>query len=98
MLIRTRRDFMKAALSSVGAVGALGSLGKFGEMNALANSSAPYQALVCIFLAGGNDSHNMVVPITTAQQNYSLYAKGRQTLALPQAGLQTINNGNDVYG
>ena len=85
MPIRSRRDFIKAAISSVGAVGALGSLGKFGEMNALANSTAPYQALVCIFLAGGNDSHNMVVPIATAQQSYSVYAQGRQTLALAQS-------------
>src|SRR5580658_10137008 len=95
MLIKTRRDFMKAALTSVGA---LGALGKFGEMNALAAANSPYQALVCIFLAGGNDSHNMVIPVSTAQQNYSLYAAGRQTLALPQAGLQIINNGADTYG
>jgi uncharacterized protein (DUF1501 family) len=95
MLIKTRRDFMKAALTSVGA---LGALGKFGEMNALASTSAPYQALVCIYLAGGNDSHNMVIPIATAQQNYSLYAQGRQTLALPQAGLHAIQNGADTYG
>lgn len=95
MLIKTRRDFMKAALTSVGA---LGAFGKFGEMNALASTSAPYQALVCIYLAGGNDSNNMVIPIATAQQNYALYAKGRQTLALPQAGLQTIQNGADTYG
>jgi uncharacterized protein (DUF1501 family) len=95
MLIRTRRDFMKAALTSVGA---LGALGKFGEMNALASTSAPYEALVCIFLAGGNDGHNLVVPIATAQQNYSLYAQGRQGLALPQAGLQPIQDGSDTYG
>jgi uncharacterized protein (DUF1501 family) len=95
MLIKTRRDFIKAALTSVGA---LGAFGKFGEMNALASTSAPYQALVCIYLAGGNDSNNMVIPIATAQQNYSLYAQGRQTLALPQAGLQTIQNGADTYG
>jgi uncharacterized protein (DUF1501 family) len=95
MLIKTRRDFMKAALTSVGA---LGALGKFGEMNALASGNAPYQALVCIFLAGGNDSNSMVIPIATAQQNYSLYAQGRQTLAIPQASLQTIQNGADTYG
>ena len=95
MLIKTRRDFMKAALTSVGA---LGALGKFGEMNALASTSAPYQALVCIYLAGGNDSNNMVIPIATAQQNYGLYAQGRQTLALPQAGLHAIQNGADTYG
>src|SRR5580658_11110798 len=98
MLIKSRRDFMKAALGSAGAMGAFGSLGKFGEMNALASTSAPYQALVCIFLAGGNDSNNMVVPIATAQQSYSLYAQGRQGLALPQSGLLPIKNGADTYG
>ena len=96
MLIRSRRDFMKAAISSVGA---LGAFGKFGEMNALASTSAPYQALVCIFMAGGNDGHNMVIPIATAQQNYSVYAQGRQNLAQPLAGLQgPIQNGSDTYG
>jgi uncharacterized protein (DUF1501 family) len=95
MLIKTRRDFLKAAVTSVGA---LGALSKFGEINALAAGSSSYQALVCIFLSGGNDGHNTVVPITTAKQNYSLYAQGRQGLALPQSGLQVIANGSDTYG
>ena len=95
MLIRTRRDFMKAAVTSMGA---LGGLAKLGELNALASVSPNYKALVCIFLAGGNDSHNMVIPVTTALQNYNTYAQGRQTLALPQAGLQIIQNGADTYG
>ena len=96
MLIRSRRDFVKAAITSVGA---LGAFAKFGEMNALASTSAPYQALVCIFLAGGNDGHNMVIPIATAQQNYSLYAQGRQNLAQPLNSLQgPIQNGGDTYG
>ncbi|MCU1325490.1 MAG: hypothetical protein JWN34_860 [Bryobacterales bacterium] len=72
-------------------------MGKFGEMNALA-AGGNYQALVCIYLGGGNDGHNTVVPITTAQQSYSLYKNGRGAVALPQASLLTINNGNDVYG
>ena len=66
------------------ALGAVGSMAKFGEMNALAAAGSNYQALVCIFLLGGNDGHNTVVPITTAQQNYSLYAQGRGGLAIPQ--------------
>ena len=94
MLIRSRRDFLRAALTSVGA---LGALGKFGEMNALAGGT-DYKALVCIFMAGGNDSHNAVIPIATIQQNYNLYAQGRQTLALPQASLPAIMNGQDTYG
>ena len=68
-------------------------------MNALASTTAPYQALVCIFLSGGNDGTNMVIPISTSLQNYSVYAQSRQTLAQPLAGLQgPIQNGADTYG
>lgn len=98
MLIQSRRDFLKTAVTSLGMLGASGVFGKFSEINALASSSSPYQALVCIFLAGGNDGNNMVVPIATAQQNYNLYAQGRQGLALPQSALLPIQNGTDTYG
>ncbi len=101
MLIRSRRDFMKTTLRSVAALGAYGGLAKFGEMNALASGvSAGYQALICIFLAGGNDGHNTVIPISvpSLQEGYSDYFQARQTLALPQAGLQVIQNGGDTYG
>ena len=95
MYIRSRRDFLRTALQSATALGAMSA---FGRINALASSGSGYQALVCIFLAGGNDGHNTVVPLTTAQQNYSLYQQGRQTLALPQSSLLTIMNGSDSYG
>ena len=95
MYIRSRRDFLRTALQSATALGAMSA---FGRINALASSGSGYQALVCIFLAGGNDCHNTVVPLTTAQQNYSLYQQGRQTLALPQSSLLTIMNGSDSYG
>jgi len=91
---------MRNVVTSVSAAGALGSLAKFGEMNALAAGSVSpgYKALVCIFLAGGNDGHNSVIPITTTQQNYSLYQQGRGGLALAQNSLVPIANGSDVYG
>jgi uncharacterized protein (DUF1501 family) len=74
-------------------------LAKFGAMNALAATpSSGYQALVCIYLAGGNDGHNTVIPISTAQQNYSLYKQNRGGLALTQSSLHTIMNGTDTYG
>jgi uncharacterized protein (DUF1501 family) len=95
MSIRSRRDFLKATLTSAGA---LGAFAKFGAMNALASTSAPYQALVCIYLAGGNDGHNLVIPIATAQQSYTVYAQGRQNLAQPQGSLLPIHNGGDTYG
>ena len=99
MLIRSRRDFLRDSVRSVSALGAMSVLAKFGSMNALAQSATTgYQALVCIFLNGGNDGHNMVIPIATAQQNYSLYQKARGGLAIPQATLHPIHNGSDVYG
>jgi uncharacterized protein (DUF1501 family) len=97
MLIRSRREFLRDAIRSVSAAGALGALAKFGEMNALAAGSG-YQALVCIFLSGGNDGHNTVIPIKTAQQSFGLYQRARGQLALSQASLLPIDNGNDVYG
>ncbi len=100
MLIRTRREFLQGSVRTAGAVGAMGMLGKLSEMSAFAAGTSPsgYQALVCIFLAGGNDGHNTVIPISTAQQNYSLYAANRGGLALAQGSLLNINNGNEVYG
>jgi uncharacterized protein (DUF1501 family) len=98
MLIRTRRDFLKTSLRSATALGAASVLAKFGEMNAFAQSSSGYQALVCIYLQGGNDGHNTVIPIATAQQNYSQYQQTRGGLALAQGSLLGIQNGSDSYG
>jgi uncharacterized protein (DUF1501 family) len=98
MYIRSRRDFLKDTLRSVTALGAVGGMAKFGEMNALAATGSGYQGLVCIFLAGGNDGHNTVIPISTGQQNYSLYQQNRGGLALAQGSLLPIANASDTYG
>jgi uncharacterized protein (DUF1501 family) len=98
MYIRSRREFLKGTIRSVTALGAVGSMAKFGEMNALAAGASGYQALVCVFLLGGNDGHNTVIPIATAQQNYSLYQQNRGGLALAQNTLLPITNGTDTYG
>ena len=98
MIIRSRREFLRDTVRSATALGAMSVFSKFGQMNACASPSSGYQALVCIFLSGGNDGHNTVIPISTAQQNYNLDAQGRQGLALAQGSLLDINNGNDVYG
>jgi uncharacterized protein (DUF1501 family) len=98
MYIRSRREFLKDTLRSVTALGAVGSMAKFGELNALAAGGTGYQGLVCIFLLGGNDGHNTVIPITTAQQNYTQYQQNRGGLALAQNTLLPIANGSDIYG
>ena len=44
--------------------------------------AADYKALVCVFLYGGNDGMNMIVPTDTAR--YDQYAAVRKGLAMPQ--------------
>lgn len=58
----------------------------------LIGSSAPftdYKALVCVFLFGGNDSYNMLVPRSGAE--YNVYAASRQNMAIAQDELLPIN-------
>ena len=50
---------------------------------ARASSASAYQALVCIFMYGGNDGNNTVIPLDAA--NYSLYQQYRGRLALTSA-------------
>lgn len=50
---------------------------------------ADYKALVCVFLFGGNDSWNMVVPRSDAE--YAGYLAARQNLAVAQSTLLPIN-------
>lgn len=80
-----RRDFLRH-LGGIGAGAALAQLGLLGS-RALA-APGDYKALVCIFLAGGNDGNNTIVPIDTA--GYANYAAVRGSLALPQANLAPL--------
>ncbi len=50
-------------------------------------NAGDYKALVCVFLYGGNDSNNVLIPRGTG---YNAYAAARGTLALPSASLLPI--------
>src|ERR1700760_2843725 len=79
----SRRSFIQNA--SLAAGGSLLGLRPFGNLNAFAQASAPpsgYKALVCVFLLGGNDSNNLLVPFDS--NGYQNYAQIRGPLALPQ--------------
>jgi len=83
-----RRSFIKAA--SLAAAGSASAIGPFGALNALAQSSSPgYKALVCIFLYGGNDANNMVIPFDTA--GYANYSSVRGPLAIAQNQLLQLS-------
>ena len=84
----SRRSFLRYA--SLAAAGNAAGLRPFGMLNALASTAAPtdYKALVCVFLYGGNDANNTIVPFDT--QGYANYASLRGPLALAQNSLLTL--------
>ena len=86
----SRREFLRRSGCSVLSVGALASgIDRFGLLQAFAEGTS-YRALVCIFLAGGNDGNNLLVPLDAA--GYTAYAAARNAagLAIAQGTLLPI--------
>jgi uncharacterized protein (DUF1501 family) len=86
--MNSRRDFLKSCCS-LGASAAAAQFLRFGMMTASAQTVSDYKALVCIFLFGGNDGNNTIVPMDST--GYNLYSTARTTVALPQSALIPIN-------
>ena len=91
---KSRRVFIQRSGMALGGAVFSSSVRSLGLMNALAQNgrqieaAAPdYKALVCIFLFGGNDCNNMVIPY----DGYTNYANRRGVLAIPQASLLQIS-------
>lgn len=89
----TRRTFMhrSSQLAVMGAASGY-AMGLAGLSDAAAfDSSGGYKALVCVFLLGGNDHANTLIPFDTA--NYNRYAQIRDTIAIGRDGLagQVLN-------
>ncbi|MFK7893683.1 MAG: DUF1501 domain-containing protein [Granulosicoccus sp.] len=79
MINQSRRSFLKSKL----ALGAcLGAGLDVISAPARAADLQGYRALVCIYLAGGNDSYNMFVPVSASAHRD--YADARKFLALPR--------------
>jgi uncharacterized protein (DUF1501 family) len=89
-----RRTF----LAHAGALAGSAALGQLGLLAAKAATANDYKALVCVFLYGGNDANNTIVPLDTA--GYANYATTRSYLALPQAQLLplAVAAGAPLYG
>jgi uncharacterized protein (DUF1501 family) len=93
----SRRQFIgEASCAGISATSLFSTLLTLRLANSLAAQSAPattdYKALVCLFLAGGNDSFNMLVP--TMAVEHAAYANVRRNLALPQDSLLQITPSN----
>jgi len=87
---QSRRDFIRNSGCALGAAALVSSLDRFGLVNAMTPQSADYKALVCIFLYGGNDGNNTVIPY----DGYAAYNAVRGTTAalnIPKADLLQIS-------
>jgi uncharacterized protein (DUF1501 family) len=95
----TRRKFLGQCCAAVGATGMLSALAQLRLFGAVASPTSSgvvtaagipedFRAVVCIFLLGGNDANNVVIPIDTA--GYDAYAAGRASLALPRSSALAI--------
>jgi uncharacterized protein (DUF1501 family) len=80
----SRRDFLKStsALGFAGTLSAASALQLGFMRQATAATFNDYKALVCVLLAGGNDSFNMLLPDDDDQ--FSTYQQIRSDLALPR--------------
>lgn len=88
----SRRHFMQLGLS----LGAFAALGRLNIARAAA-TAGDYKALVCIFLFGGNDGHNTLVPMDST--GYNNYKNARGVLTLPPAQLLPITDSQNMpYG
>ena len=83
----TRRTFIRqAACAALGASGLVGTIWDLRKLNAATYPVAgDYKALVCVFLYGGNDGNNVIIPHDAA--GYAAYAAARSVLAIPQPSL-----------
>jgi len=89
-----RRSFLSHATALAGGA----AFGQLGLLAANAAGANDYKALVCVFLYGGNDANNTIVPLDSA--GYANYAATRSYLALPQADLLPLESqsGSPLYG
>ena len=80
----SRREFLRRASALSVAGSATPLVVNLAAMSAASAQTMPadFKALVCVFLYGGNDHSNTIVPFDNA--NYQLYAQSRTNLALAQ--------------
>jgi uncharacterized protein (DUF1501 family) len=88
-----RRDFIRTVgCGALGAAAFVTGVERFYLAQAFAQAPAnDYRALVCVFLFGGNDANNMVVPV----DDYGSYSAVRGSLTVPQAQLLAITPPSD---
>jgi uncharacterized protein (DUF1501 family) len=82
----SRRGFIRIGTATAGSL----ALRPFGVLPALAQSGPDYRALVCVFLYGGNDSNNTIIP--TDDVSYKSYQSIRGSLALSGSDITPVTS------
>lgn len=85
----TRRQFLRQSTCAAVGMTALGNTIFDLQRIAAAAPVADYKTLVCVFLYGGNDGNNLIVPSQAG--DHAQYAAARAALALPQSALLPLN-------
>jgi uncharacterized protein (DUF1501 family) len=85
---RQRRTAIKLAALAPAALGT-GLMGGLVRSAYAQASATDYKALVGIFMFGGNDGNNLLIPLDAS--GFADYTNGRGSLALPRAQLAAIN-------
>ena len=77
---RTRRSVLNLGWRSLAGAASASLVG--------AQNQAADRALVCVYLFGGNDANNLIVPLDGSE--YGNYATARGDVALPSASLLPV--------
>lgn len=89
-----RRSFLRTGnCALIGSTSILNTLLNLRLASAVAAQNAipgDYKALVCLFLNGGNDSFNMLLPTTL--EEYNIYAATRSNMAVARTGTNAAFN------
>ncbi|MBK8388661.1 MAG: DUF1501 domain-containing protein [Saprospiraceae bacterium] len=100
--INRRKFIRQASCAAVGTTTFLSTMLNLKTLNAASilnstvNAQEDYKALVCLFMSGGNDSYNMLIPrdngTNGAVSLYNTYKASRSNLALPFNSLLNLNH------
>jgi uncharacterized protein (DUF1501 family) len=90
---QTRREFFaRTSCATLAMAGMSAGLRRLGLMTAFAEEqvAANYKALVCIFMSGGNDGNNVIVPLDATGYGAYSAVRGATVLGLAQGSLLPI--------
>ena len=92
---------MRDTACGLSAAAMVSSLDRLSLVNAMVQQqpevASDYKALVCVFLSGGTDCNNMVVPLDAEYASYNT-VRGPSGLAISQQALLPINAASRQFG